>query len=127
MTQSTMQDYERIFQVKGHWKDGNLIFHKHRKLRILIEDISVIGGDVTEVMISFTPQEGKILIIGEIPCFPEEFHDLEVDLLSIGATVSAIHNHWIFTNPSIYYMHFQLVTSDSLRFAQRYARIWSKL
>ncbi|MEI4771666.1 DUF1259 domain-containing protein [Psychrobacillus sp. FJAT-51614] len=40
--------------------------------------------------------------------------------------VSAIQNHWIFTNPTILYAHFQSVESP-LSFAQKFAEAFKVL
>ncbi|TQR10930.1 DUF1259 domain-containing protein [Psychrobacillus soli] len=66
------------------------------------------------------------LNLGEVAVLQEELPSFVSALVRNILIVSAIHNHWIFTNPTILYVHFQSV-EPPLTFARKFADSFSVL
>lgn len=59
---------------------------------------------------------GKTLNLGETVILQEEINPFLTELRKRGITVTAIHNHWLFDNPRLMYMHWEKV-GDPVKFA----------
>lgn len=70
--------------------------------------------------------QGNALNLGEVVLLEEEIPPFVNILVRNNLIVSAIHNHWIFTNPNILYIHFQSV-EPPLTFAQKVEEAFSVL
>ncbi|MGE7985549.1 DUF1259 domain-containing protein [Lysinibacillus fusiformis] len=69
---------------------------------------------------------GNALNLGEVVVLQDELQPFVSVLIKNNLIVSAIHNHWIFTDPTILYVHFQSIESP-LTFAQKFAQAFSVL
>ena len=63
-------------------------------------------------------QEGNTLNLGEVVLLEEELTPFVHVLVRNHLIISAIHNHWVFTKPTILYVHFQSV-EPPLNFAKK--------
>lgn len=54
-------------------------------------------------------KEGKALCLGETVILQEEINPFIRKLQDNGIIVTAVHNHWLFDNPRLMYMHFELI------------------
>lgn len=86
---------------------------------------TVQGKGSTKVMpanVSFESldQNGRALNLVEIAVLQEEIPAFMQSLTQQGLIVSALHNHWLYTNPLIMYMHIQSV-EPPLDFARKLA------
>lgn len=70
--------------------------------------------------------EGNALNLGEVVVLEEELTQFVKILTENNLIVSAIHNHWVFTNPTILYVHFQSV-EPPLSFAHKTSKALSVL
>ncbi|WP_245920652.1 DUF1259 domain-containing protein [Melghirimyces profundicolus] len=69
-------------------------------------------------------RDGRALCLGETVILTREINPFISRLRSAGIQVTALHNHWLFTNPRIWYIHFQsiqrpLVFARNVRKASR--------
>ena len=64
--------------------------------------------------------DGNALNLGEIVLLEEEVPAFTRILVKKGLMISALHNHWLFTQPHILYLHFQSV-EPPLSFARKVA------
>ena len=62
-------------------------------------------------------QNGNALNLGEIAVLQEEIPAFMKSIVQQGIIVSALHNHWLYMNPLIMYIHIQSVESP-LHFAK---------
>ena len=100
---------------------------KHRDIPVTIKGVPVEGGDVTETFASFKFYSGdNALVIAEIPSLSEEVRKISKDLLNIGGTITAIHNHWIFDKPKMYYIHWEM-KGNAFKIMKKLDKIWSYL
>lgn len=65
-------------------------------------------------------QNGRALNLVEIAVLQEEIPAFMQSVTQQGLIVSALHNHWLYTNPLIMYMHIQSV-EPPLDFARKLA------
>jgi hypothetical protein len=61
--------------------------------------------------------KGRTLNLGETVILQSEINRFLTALRKRGITVTAIHNHWLFDNPRLMYMHWEQVSSPT-KFAQ---------
>jgi hypothetical protein len=61
---------------------------------------------------------GRALCLGETVILPSEINRFVSALRIRGIRVTAIHNHWLFENPRLMYIHFEAILPP-LTFARR--------
>lgn len=54
-------------------------------------------------------RDGRALNLGETVILTAEINPFISRLRKHGIKVTALHNHWLFTNPNIWYIHFEKV------------------
>lgn len=64
--------------------------------------------------------KGRTLNLGETVILQEEINDFITILRSHCITVTALHNHWLFDEPRLMYIHFESV-DNPLNFAKKVA------
>ncbi|MBU5484344.1 DUF1259 domain-containing protein [Clostridium sp. MSJ-11] len=63
---------------------------------------------------------GRTLNLGETVILQEEINDFISILRENGILVTALHNHWLFENPRLMYIHFESI-DNPLDFARKVA------
>lgn len=97
-----------------------------RNLRVAIQGRPSRGVSMEEIMFESLDQNGIALNMAEVAILPEEVPLFTKKLVDQGIIISALHNHWIFTEPNILYIHFQSV-EPPLTFAKKTAAALSVL
>ena len=64
--------------------------------------------------------QGRTLNLGETVILQEEINDFITILRSHGILVTALHNHWLFDNPRLMFIHFESI-SNPITFARNVA------
>lgn len=64
--------------------------------------------------------QGRTLNLGETVILQEEINEFITILRSHGILITALHNHWLFDNPRLMYIHFESI-SNPLTFARNVA------
>ncbi|ARC84910.1 hypothetical protein U732_4079 [Clostridium argentinense CDC 2741] len=64
--------------------------------------------------------EGRTLNLGETVILQEEINDFISILRKNGILVTALHNHWLFDDPRLMYIHFESI-DDPIDFARKVA------
>lgn len=98
----------------------------HRKFKVLVQGRP--SQSVVPVGITFESldQEGVALNMAEITLLQEEIPAFIHSVVKQGLIVSALHNHWIFTEPTILYLHVQSV-EQPVDFARKIAHSFTTL
>lgn len=83
---------------------------------------------VLPVGISFESLDvnGNALNLGEITLLEQEIPNFTRSVLGQGLIVSALHNHWVFVQPNLMYIHIQSV-EPPLSFARKVANAFTTL
>jgi hypothetical protein len=95
-------------------------------------DVTILGKDASsvldvEVMFQSLDQEGNALNVVEAPLLQDEVPSFMYAALQQGIIVSAVHNHWLFTEPAqIMYVHLESV-EPPLQFARKMAYVFTQL
>lgn len=91
-----------------------------RNFRVLVQGKT--STYVIPVGVSFESLDsnGNALNLGEIAVLQEEIPSFVKSIVQQGIIVSAIHNHWLYMNPLIMYIHIQSV-EPPLNFAEKLA------
>lgn len=64
--------------------------------------------------------QGRTLNLGETVILQEEINEFITILRSHGILITALHNHWLFDDPRLMYIHFESI-SNPLTFARNVA------
>lgn len=62
--------------------------------------------------------DGRALCLGESVILTREINPFISQLRKAGFKVTALHNHWLFTNPNIWYIHWEAI-EEPLVFARK--------
>ncbi|WP_039834565.1 DUF1259 domain-containing protein [Paenibacillus sonchi] len=54
-------------------------------------------------------KDGRALCLGESVILTREINPFISELRKAGIKITALHNHWLFTNPNIWYIHWEAV------------------
>lgn len=54
-------------------------------------------------------QDGRALCLGETVILTREINPYISRLRAHGILVTAVHNHWLFTNPNLWYIHYEKI------------------
>ncbi|MFC4766686.1 DUF1259 domain-containing protein [Effusibacillus consociatus] len=66
-------------------------------------------------------RSGKALCLGETVVFQNEINRLLSNLRKEGIIVTAVHNHWLFDNPRLMFMHWETI-ENPIVFARKMNR-----
>lgn len=124
--QDICRQYAQIVQGKGSIKHGVCSVELERNLHVTIQGRPTHSALHAGITFESLDYEGNALNLGEVVVLQEELADFVDVLVKNNFIVSAIHNHWIFTNPPILYVHFQSV-EPPLSFAQKFAEAFRVL
>ncbi|WP_053220022.1 DUF1259 domain-containing protein [Virgibacillus senegalensis] len=86
------------------------------------------SSSVVPAVVGFESMDkrGNAICLAEIAVLQEEIPAFLFALTQQGLIVSALHNHWLFTNPVIMYVHIQSVESP-IHFARKMSLAFSYL
>lgn len=94
-------------------------------------NVTIMGKDASsalEANVSFESldQEGNALNMSEITILEDEVAPFTRALAQQGLTVTALHNHWIYSDPVILYIHI-LSVEPPIKFAKKMAKAFTAL
>lgn len=100
---------EKITQLKGAYNDAERVF----KVTAPRADVKVaIDGWAMPPFMGLTSwaafQEGKkaqAMVMGDLVLFQDEVNPVMSALLDAGLSVTALHNHFFFDEPKVYFLH----------------------
>ncbi|MCY9266215.1 DUF1259 domain-containing protein [Bacillus licheniformis] len=123
---SLCRQFGHILNGEPHIEHGVCSVSIKRNLRVAIQGRPSRGVGMEEIMFESLDQNGIALNMAEVAILPEEVPLFTKKLVDQGIIISALHNHWIFTEPNILYIHFQSV-EPQLTFAKKTAAALSVL
>lgn len=122
-----MADLERIAKRFGEildaevsTEDGMGAVEKERDLDVTVQGRPFKSELSMEIHFEALEEDGTALNHAEIVLLPEEIPDFTRALGKNDLTITALHNHWLFAEPSIKYLHVQSVEKPE-DFAQKLA------
>lgn len=98
----------------------------HRNFKVFVQGRMSRSVVPAEVSFESLDPSGNALCLAEIAILEEEIPGFMYSIIQQGMIVSALHNHWLYTRPSIMYIHIQSV-EPPLHFAKKMAHSFSYL
>jgi len=123
---SVCDQFAKILNGKSNIKQDVCSVSLHRNFKVMVQ--GRLSRSVVPVGVTFESldQSGNALCMAEIAILDEEIRSFMYSIVQQGMIVSALHNHWLYTEPSIMYIHIQSV-EPPLNFARKMAHSFSFL
>lgn len=112
--------FGEILGAETEASDGIAEASKPRNLEVTVQGRPFRSELSMEIHFESLEDDGTALNHAEIVLLPEEVPDFTRALGKNDLTISALHNHWLFAEPSIKYLHVQSVERPE-EFAQKLA------
>lgn len=118
--------FAHILNGKAEMKKNGSSVSLQRSFHVLIQGRH--STSVLPVGISFESldQNGNALNLGEITLLEEEIPNFTKSIVEQGIMIGALHNHWIYTQPHLMYIHVQSV-EPPLAFARKLVKAFTTL
>ncbi|WP_203362513.1 DUF1259 domain-containing protein [Bacillus sp. REN10] len=120
------EQYAQIFNKKPTIEHGVCSIEMHRDLDVTIQGRPSRGELHAEIMFESLDHQGNALNMGETVILEQEVPLFTHMLVKNGIIISALHNHWLYTKPTILYIHFQSI-EPPLSFARKVAEAFRML
>lgn len=120
------KQFAEILHGKGSMSNGVCTVSLKRNFHVSVQGIQSKSVVPIDVWFESLDQNGNALNMSEVVLLEEEIPGFMYQVVQRGIIVSALHNHWLYTNPTIMYMHLQSV-EPPLNFATKIAHAFSAL
>lgn len=115
---STCDKLARIIGGTAQVSDGVCVVSRLRNINATILDRRTQSPLSLPFALSFEkPKNGKTLNLGETVILQKEINPFISELRKRGIIVTALHNHWLFDEPRLMYIHWEKV-SNPFNFAR---------
>src|SRR5437660_5900459 len=101
---------EKITGIKGVWSATEGVF----KVTVPRNDVKVVVDGWTmppfmglSTWAAFTPTKNGAMVMGDTVLFEDEANPAMSTALENGLSVTALHNHFFFDHPKVYFMHIE--------------------
>lgn len=115
-----------ILGVEAEPENGMVEASKPRDLEVTVQGRPFKSELSMEIHFESLEEDGTALNHAEIVLLPEEVPDFTIALGKNELPISALHNHWLFAEPSIMYLHVQSIEKPE-EFAQKLANSFKAL
>lgn len=123
---SLCQQFAEALGGKSKVDEDICIVSFHRNFQATVQGKSSKSVIPADVLFESVDQSGNALNLAEIVLLEQEIPTFMQAVVQQGLIVSALHNHWLFTNPTIMYIHIQSV-EPPVDFAQKMAYAFTLL
>jgi len=101
-----IQKIERVTGMKGITKDGEYkITVPQNDLNVVVDGFKIIPPMGLGSWAVFTPSAHGAMLMGDIILTETDLKPVQQEVISLGFTITAVHNHFVRNNPNIIYMH----------------------
>ena len=121
-----MNNLLKFLKGKSRVNQGSCSVSLHRDFKVLIQGHQSSSAVPVGASFESMDQSGNALNLAEIAVLQEEIPSFMYSIVQQGLIVNALHNHWLFTNPVIMYIHIQSI-EHPLNFAKKMAHSFSFL
>ncbi|WP_050614047.1 DUF1259 domain-containing protein [Bacillus testis] len=119
--QDICKEFGAILNGKSELKNDTCSVHFRRNFKASVQGVPSQSVLPADVLFESLDQQGNALNLVEIALLQEEVPSFLYSVSSQGLIVSALHNHWLYTDPVIMYLHIQSV-EPPLQFARKMAQ-----
>ncbi|SDL89673.1 DUF1259 domain-containing protein [Sediminibacillus halophilus] len=124
--QEIAKTFGDILGVEAEVEDGMCEAEKERDLDVTVQGRPFKSELSMEIHFESLEEDGTALNHAEIVVLPEEIPEFTRTLGKNDLTITALHNHWLFAEPNIKYLHVQSVEKPEI-FAQKLSNAISVL
>lgn len=97
---------ERVIGIKGKANAGEFkITIPQNDLNIMVDSFKIIPAMGLGTWVAFTPTKEGAMIMGDIVITETDLKPVQQEVIRLGLTITAIHNHFVRNHPNIMYMH----------------------
>jgi hypothetical protein len=97
---------EKITGIKGKSNKGEYkITIPQNDLNVEVDGFKIIPPMGLGTWIAFTPSKDGAMIMGDIVLTENDLKPVQQEVIKLGLTITAIHNHFVRNHPNIMYMH----------------------
>ncbi|MET1247169.1 DUF1259 domain-containing protein [Sporolactobacillus sp. STCC-11] len=117
-TEDICKQFAAVFNAQPRFENGVCSVPLHRSFNVTIQgkkSSSIVPASVTFESLD---ESGNAINLAEIALLEEEVPNFIWALAQNGMIISALHNHWIFTQPNLLYVHAQSM-EPPLNFANK--------
>lgn len=118
--------FAKILNGKSEIKQGVCSVSLNRDIKVTVQGKTSSSVTPIEVLFESLDQNGNALNLAEIAILQEEIPMFMHSVVQQGLIVSALHNHWLYSNPMILYLHIQSV-EPPVNFANKLRHSFSYL
>ncbi|KAB2330242.1 DUF1259 domain-containing protein [Cytobacillus depressus] len=112
--------FAKILNGKGTINNGVCSVEMQRDFKVMVQGRSTSSVVPAGFSFEALDKDGNALNLAEIAILEEEIPGFMHAVVQQGIIVSALHNHWLFTQPNILYIHLQSI-EPPLNFANKLA------
>ena len=123
---SICEQFANILNGKSSINQDVCSVSLHRNFEVIVQGKASRSVVPAGVLFESLDHSGNALCLAEIAILEEEIPRFMYSITQQGMIVSALHNHWLYTRPSIMYIHIQSV-EPPLNFAKKMAHSFSVL
>ena len=123
---SICEQFSKILNGKNTINQDGCSVSLHRNFKVMVQGRPSRSVVPAGIMFESLDQSGNALCLAEIAILEEEIPRFMVSIVKQGMIISALHNHWLYTEPSIMYIHIQSI-EPPLNFAKKMVHSFSYL
>lgn len=101
--------YESLTRLKGTYNEKEKVFRvsfPRNDVKVLIDDVQIDPFMGLTSWSAFTPiDKNNFMVMGDLVLLQDEVNPVMSTLLSNNIEVTALHNHFFYDNPKVYFMH----------------------
>ncbi len=101
-----IQKIEQLTGMKGVEKNGEYkITIPQNDLNVVVDGFKIIPPMGLGTWINFTPTPHGAMLMGDIILTETDLKPVQQEVIRLGLTITAIHNHFVRNHPNVIYMH----------------------
>ncbi|WP_456271351.1 DUF1259 domain-containing protein [Bacillus sp. AK031] len=122
----TAEKLKEILGAEGEAEDGMIALEKPCDIDVMVQGRAFNSETDMEIHFESFQEDGTALNHAEIVLLPEEVPDFTIELGKNDIPITALHNHWLFAEPAIKYLHVQTIEKPE-SFAKRLSKAFEVL
>lgn len=120
------EQFAHILNGKAEMKQNGFSVSLQRSFHVRIQGRPSHAVVPVGISVESMDMNGNALNLGEITLLEEEIPNFTRAVVEQGLIIGALHNHWIYTQPNLMYIHIQSV-EPPLIFARKVANAFMTL
>src|SRR5438093_5444238 len=97
---------ETVMGIKGKANKGEYkITIPQNDLNVMVDGFKIIPPMGLSTWLAFTPSAGGAMLMGDIVLTETDLAPVQQEVIRQGLTITAIHNHFVRSQPNVLYMH----------------------